>query len=62
MDLDKLNESLQKPPAPIMDGLITDPIPGRVRKLEELVVSMEKRITILEERTHPSEIRRIASS
>jgi hypothetical protein len=39
----KLNEAFKKDPGigPIMGGLITDPIPGRVRKLEEQVEALE---------------------
>jgi hypothetical protein len=39
----KLNEALKKDPVfkPIMGGLITDPIPGRVRELEERVKVLE---------------------
>jgi hypothetical protein len=39
--VDKLNENLQKPPAPIMGGLITDPIPQKIRLLEERVAKLE---------------------
>ena len=39
----KLNEALKKDPVfqPITGSLITDPIPGRVRKLEEQVEALE---------------------
>ena len=40
---EKLNEALKKDPGigPIMGGLITDPTPGRVRRLEERVAKLE---------------------
>ena len=40
---EKLHEAFKKDPGigPIMGGLITDPIPGRVRKLEEQVEALE---------------------
>ena len=40
---EKLHEAFKKDPGigPIMGGLITDPIPGRVRKLEERVTILE---------------------
>ena len=39
----KLNEALKTNPGigPIMGGLRTDPMPGRVRKLEERVKALE---------------------
>ena len=40
---EKLHEAFKKDPGigPIMGGLITDPMPGRVRELEERVKVLE---------------------
>ena len=39
----EMNKQLQNPKTnPIMGGLIADPIPGRIRKLEERVSNLEK--------------------
>ena len=40
---EKIHEAFKKEPThrPIMGGLITDPVSGRIRKLEERIKSLE---------------------
>lgn len=52
--LDEINKRLQDP-KPIKGGLITDPLPLRLRELEERVKRLEKLTT-------PSAIRTVAQS
>ena len=60
----KLNEAFKKDPGigPIMGGLITDPTPGRIRRLEKRVAKLEERLIELEIKTQASEIRKVAHS